>query len=259
MPTSAKASGPGRMADDEALLDVLSSANIACGFHAGDPLIMERTVRAALARGVESARMSASPTARASAGRVMHIDADELAAIVTYQLGALAGIARARAPHVAHELPRGARKHGRGGCGAGRAARRGRSAVRSGPRHRVVVEPGDRGRGRALRLRVATTFLADRAYDGTGFWWRARFSSSVIHDEGVVLARVRASASGGRRWRPRWHGARHASAQDPGPRRHAGRGRAGAASHPGGQVEAAGGRVVPVSCLAPGGLIADHA
>ena len=59
--------GPWRMGDDEALLDVLSSANIACGFHAGDPLIMERTVGAALARGVESARMSASPTVKASA------------------------------------------------------------------------------------------------------------------------------------------------------------------------------------------------
>ena len=41
------------MGDDEALLDVLSSANVACGFHAGDPLIMERTVRTALARGVD--------------------------------------------------------------------------------------------------------------------------------------------------------------------------------------------------------------
>ena len=45
--------GPWTMGDDEALLDIVSSANVACGFHAGDPVIMERTVRIALERGVE--------------------------------------------------------------------------------------------------------------------------------------------------------------------------------------------------------------
>ena len=45
--------GPWRMGEDEALLDIVSSANVACGFHAGDPVIMDRTVRLARARGVD--------------------------------------------------------------------------------------------------------------------------------------------------------------------------------------------------------------
>ena len=59
--------GPWRIGDDEALLDVLSSANVACGFHAGDPLIMQRTVEAALDVAWMSERMLPSLTARASA------------------------------------------------------------------------------------------------------------------------------------------------------------------------------------------------
>ena len=61
--------GPYRMGEDEAMMDIVSSANVACGYHAGDPVIMDKTVRMALARGRStSARMSAFPTAWASAG-----------------------------------------------------------------------------------------------------------------------------------------------------------------------------------------------
>ena len=107
--------GPWRMGDDEALLDVVSSANVACGFHAGDPLIMDRTVALALARGVDVGAHVGFPDRQGFGRRVMQIDPAELAAMVIYQLGALAGIARAAgAPHDAHELPRRARQHGRG-------------------------------------------------------------------------------------------------------------------------------------------------
>ena len=95
--------GPWRMGDDEALLDIVSSANVACGFHAGDPLIMDRTVRTALARGVDvGAHVGFPDLARASAAAPMQIDSGELAAIVIYQLGALAGIARAAGHRMTH-------------------------------------------------------------------------------------------------------------------------------------------------------------
>ena len=94
--------GPWRMGDDEALLDLLSSANVACGFHAGDPLIMQRTVRAALARGVDVGAHVGFPDRQGFGRRVMQIDTAELAAMVTYQLGALAGIARAAGHRMTH-------------------------------------------------------------------------------------------------------------------------------------------------------------
>ena len=60
--------GPWRMGDDEALLGIVASANIACGFHAGDPLIMRNTVRLALQRGVSLGAHPLSPTCRVLAG-----------------------------------------------------------------------------------------------------------------------------------------------------------------------------------------------
>ena len=86
--------GPWTMGDDEALLGIVSSANVACGFHAGDPVIMERTVRIALERGVDVGAHVGFPDRQGFGRRQMQIPHAELAAMVTYQLGALAGIAR---------------------------------------------------------------------------------------------------------------------------------------------------------------------
>src|SRR5581483_8095171 len=94
--------GPWSMGDDDALLDLVSSANIACGFHAGDPLIMQRTVELAKARGVDVGAHVGFPDRQGFGRRVMQIDATELAAMVTYQLGALDGIARAAGHRVTH-------------------------------------------------------------------------------------------------------------------------------------------------------------
>ena len=94
--------GPWRMGEDEALLDILSSANVACGFHAGDPLIMDRTVRQALARGVDVGAHVGYPDRQGFGRRAMQIETAELAAMVTYQLGALAGIARAAGHRMTH-------------------------------------------------------------------------------------------------------------------------------------------------------------
>ncbi len=94
--------GPWPMGNDEALLDLVSSANVACGFHAGDPLIMQRTVERAKARGVDLGAHVGFPDRQGFGRRVMQIDTVELAAMVTYQLGALEGIARAAGHRVTH-------------------------------------------------------------------------------------------------------------------------------------------------------------
>jgi UPF0271 protein len=87
--------GPWRMGEDEALLAVVSSANVACGFHAGDPAIIDQTVCQALARGVDVGAHVGFPDRQGFGRRQMQIEITELVAMVTYQLGALAGIARA--------------------------------------------------------------------------------------------------------------------------------------------------------------------
>ena len=145
--------GPWRMGDDEALLDVLSSANVACGFHAGDPLIMDRTVAAgagARRRCRRACRLSR--TGRASAAASMQIDtarARRHGHLPARRAGRHR--ARGRAPHDAHELPWRAGQHGRRRRGAGRAAGARRRAIRPGADHHLVDQPRHRGRGRALR------------------------------------------------------------------------------------------------------------
>ncbi|MDU0478258.1 5-oxoprolinase subunit PxpA [Staphylococcus chromogenes] len=100
--------GSYRIGNDEAMLDLVSSANIACGFHAGDALVMDRTVAAAAQRGV---RIGAHVGYRDLAGfgrRAMAYDAPALQAETAYQIGALQAFARKHGTTVAYVKPHGA-------------------------------------------------------------------------------------------------------------------------------------------------------
>lgn len=97
-----------RLTDDEALLACVTSANVACGFHAGDPATMRRVCESAAAHGV---RIGAQVSYRDLAGfgrRAMDVPAAELAAEVAYQIGALDVFARAAGLRVSYVKPHGA-------------------------------------------------------------------------------------------------------------------------------------------------------
>lgn len=184
--------GPWRMGDDEGLLDVLSSANVACGFHAGDPLIMQRTVRLAGMRGVDIGAHVGFPDRQGFGRRVMQIDPDELAAMVTYQLGALAGIARAAGQRMTHMSFHGALGN-LAAADTALAAVLVRAVAAFDPA--LIISSSSsaaiEGAAAANGLRVATTFLADRACDEQGLLIPRKLPRSVIHDEAEVLERVR--------------------------------------------------------------------
>lgn len=100
--------GRWRLTDDEELLSVVTSANVACGFHAGDAATMRRVCERAAERGV---RIGAQVSYRDLAGfgrRAMDVPAAELAAEVAYQIGALEVFARAAGAGVAYVKPHGA-------------------------------------------------------------------------------------------------------------------------------------------------------
>src|SRR4051812_8213845 len=80
--------------DDDALLDVVSSASVACGFHAGDPSIMRRTCRAAHQRGVRIGAHVGYPDLAGFGRREMALSAQEIHDAVVVQIGALAASAR---------------------------------------------------------------------------------------------------------------------------------------------------------------------
>jgi UPF0271 protein len=173
-------------------LDVLSSANLACGFHAGDPLIMEKTVKAALERGVDIGAHVGFPDKQGFGRRPMQIDADELAAMVIYQLGALEGIARAAGHRMTHMSFHGAL--GNMAAADPAVATPLVAAVARFNPELIIVSSTSRAiedAASSYGLRVATTFLADRAYDKAGLLVPRRLPDSVIHEEAKVLERVR--------------------------------------------------------------------
>ncbi|MBE1296515.1 LamB/YcsF family protein [Phycobacter azelaicus] len=94
--------GPWNMGDDGALLDVVSSANIACGFHAGDPDVMAQTMARARDNGVGIGAHPGFPDLQGFGRRRMHISHDSLANMVRYQLGAARGMAAALGAEVRH-------------------------------------------------------------------------------------------------------------------------------------------------------------
>ena len=96
------------MGDDAALLEIVSSANVACGFHAGDPLVMRRTLSLARKAGVSVGAHIAYPDLQGFGRRPMTIPAPELEAIILYQLAALAGMARTEGLTMSHVKPHGA-------------------------------------------------------------------------------------------------------------------------------------------------------
>ncbi len=100
--------GVWRAGDDDAMLQIVTSANVACGFHAGDPAGLLRVCRSAAERGV---RIGAQVSYRDLAGfgrRFIDVAADDLAAEVVYQIGALQAIAHASGSAVSYVKPHGA-------------------------------------------------------------------------------------------------------------------------------------------------------
>ncbi|TWE01287.1 UPF0271 protein [Pseudomonas sp. AG1028] len=100
--------GQWSMGDDAAMLDIVTSANVACGFHAGDPAGILRTLKAAAAKGVTIGAHVAYPDLVGFGRRNMDIASDELTADVIYQIGALQALATAAGTTVRYVKPHGA-------------------------------------------------------------------------------------------------------------------------------------------------------
>ena len=100
--------GAWRLGDDDALLDVVTSANVACGFHAGDPSTIRRTVESAAARGVVVGAQVSYPDLAGFGRRAMDVAPDDLFADVLYQVGALDAFCRVAGTSVQYVKPHGA-------------------------------------------------------------------------------------------------------------------------------------------------------
>ncbi|WP_323989796.1 5-oxoprolinase subunit PxpA [Nguyenibacter sp. L1] len=184
--------GRWRIADDDGLMDVVSSANIACGFHAGDYAIMDRTVQAAKEKHVGIGAHPGLPDLIGFGRRTMAVSDAEMEAMLACQIGALQGIAARhghRVTHVSYHAAFGTMAN----ADDGRAMRLARVIAALDRDLTVFSMPGQPTERAAEKagLRVLTLFLADRAYTDAGTLVPRGRNGAVIHDLTAVRARVR--------------------------------------------------------------------
>lgn len=183
--------GVWRLGDDEALLDVVTSANVACGFHAGDPTTMRRVCAGAARAGVA---VGAQVSYRDLAGfgrRFIDVDPGELADDVLYQLAALDGIARAEGTRVRYVKPHGA-LYNATVTHEGQARAVVDAVVAHDPALPVLGLPG------SVLLRTAETAglrpvaegFADRGYTADGGLVPRREPGALVHDPAEVARRA---------------------------------------------------------------------
>lgn len=186
-----EAFGPWPMGQDEALMAAITSANVACGFHAGDPSVMRRTADLARATGVAIGAHPGFPDLVGFGRREMAATPAEVEAFVLYQIGALAGIARAAGVRLQHVKAHGAlynmacRDRALADAIAAAVAAADRTLILFGLPGSALIDAG-----RKAGLAVAAEVFADRAYEPDGSLASRQKPGSVIHDPAVVVSRV---------------------------------------------------------------------
>ena len=183
--------GAWTMGDDAAMLAIVSSANVACGFHAGDAAGMLRTLRSAAERGVVVGAHVAYPDLAGFGRRNMDVASADLQADVIYQIGALQALARAAGTAVRYVKPHGALyntiAHDE------RQARDVIAAIRAVDPGLVLVALAGAplvAWARAEGLRVVAEAFADRAYTPQGTLVSRRDKGAVLHDAEQVAVRM---------------------------------------------------------------------
>ena len=179
------------LGQDAELMESISSCNVACGFHAGDPDVMRRTVRLAKENGIAIGAHPGLPDLVGFGRRTMSVTPQEVESLVLYQVGALAAIARAEGASLRHVKAHGALYN---------------MAIRDRPLADAIARavaafdsslllfglPGSEllRAGEAAGLAVAAEGFADRAYEPDGSLTPRSLPDAVIHDPDAVVARA---------------------------------------------------------------------
>lgn len=184
---------------DGDVLPFLTSANVACGYHAGDPLVMDATAAACKAAGVAVGAHPGFPDLMGFGRRSMACSPKEVKAYVQYQLGALAAFAAAHGLRVQHCKPHGALYNmAAKDLDLALAVAEAVASVDEG-----IILVGLAGSksleaGRRLGLRVASEVFADRAYQADGSLVPRRLPGAVLHDRDEAIARAVRMATEGK-------------------------------------------------------------
>ena len=183
--------GAWEMAGDEPMLGIVNSANVACGYHAGDPLVMMRTLALAGKNGVSVGAHPGFPDLQGFGRRRMDIPAAELEAMLIYQIGALDACARTQGLRVTHVKPHGALSNL--ACADRKIADAIARAVHRLDPGLILLAPAASQliyAGREQGLPVVEEIFADRAYLDDGNLVPRSQPGAMIHGAEASLAHV---------------------------------------------------------------------
>ena len=183
--------GAWSMGSDDAMLRIVNSANVACGFHAGDPLVMTRTAQLARQCGVSVGAHPGYPDLQGFGRRRMDIPAAELEALLIYQIGALDACARAQGTRVTHVKPHGALSNI--ACAQRPVADAIARAVQRLDPKLVLLAPAASQMalaGRELGLTIVEEVFADRAYLDDGNLVPRSQPGAMVHGAQASLEHV---------------------------------------------------------------------
>ena len=188
--------GVWRLGDDEAMLDIVTSANVACGAHAGDPSTLRRVCHAAAERGVAIGAQVGYPDLLGFGRRLIEFDPDELRDVVLYQLGALDAFAQVAGTGVAYVKPHGALYHA---CISRpeQAQAVATAAHEYDPSLAVLAAPGSPLLAivDGLGMEPVAEAFADRAYRADGTLVPRSEPGAVLTDPAAVASRAVAIAT----------------------------------------------------------------
>ena len=181
-----------KVGQDSKIMPHITSANVACGFHAGDPVAMAQTVKLAKKFGVAVGAHPGYPDLMGFGRREMKLNAEELKSYIIYQVGALQAFAKASGTNLQHVKPHGAlyniatRDKNIAGTIAEAVLSIDSNLIVLGPPHSMIAKTaGPKG------LRLALEAFADRAYNPDGTLVSRSQPGSVIEEPELVMERAR--------------------------------------------------------------------
>ena len=187
--------GSWKMGLDEAIMPYVDMANFACGFHAGDPLIMDRSIKLALKHGVSIGAHPAYPDLMGFGRRSMVCSLDEVESMVIYQIGALQGFVTANGATLSYVKPHGGLYNDM--MKDERIFKAVATAVaRVNPKLKLMIlsmvdTSKQEAIAKELGLELIYEVFADRAYDDNGLLVPRTQKGAVLHDVQTVIERLK--------------------------------------------------------------------
>jgi len=184
--------GPWVMGNDGEVLKIVTSANVACGFHASDPVVMADTVNLCKQNGVSIGAHPGFADLQGFGRRVINLTPRELETNIAYQIGALQAIAALHGAKVTHM-----KVHGMMANMSAESADMSDAitrATKAADRDLIILAQANTEQGKAARkhgMRVAEEVFADRTYTDAGFLTPRREANSMIKDPAMAVAHVR--------------------------------------------------------------------